>query len=132
MLIKSFKYIGNFIFESQKKRKLICNLSTLYRNSTINFLDVLKYENLILGYSFDKSTDIFYVYLKYSSNIPIIKYIKFYGFTSRPINIKYKKLFLSLRNNKGSTFIISTNRGLITGQTAFDYNCGGLLICKIN
>jgi len=96
-----------------KKNKIILNL----------FLQT----NLVLGYK-EYDTKTLKVFLNgISSPYRLKNFFK----PTRPRYIKYKDIVKYKNKNTGSTYILSTSKGILPMKEAYKLNIGGILLFKI-
>lgn len=121
------------IRNSQRLKSPYVYLYTPTSKICINLLNILYKEGYIRGYKkiLNKNNQIkIKVLLKYTyDNKPLIKKIQKISKSSKRVYISIKSLW-KIKNGLG-ILIISTNKGLMTDNTARLLNCGGEIICQI-
>ncbi len=107
------------------------NIGFFFKNSVNNLilLEKLYIEGYIQSYTFFKDSSEIYIFVRYFENKPIFKNLKFFSFSRRVNNIGYSELLRLV--NKRFTLFLSSNKGLITGLEAKQYNIGGKLLFLI-
>jgi ribosomal protein S8 len=70
------------------------------------------------------------VILRYSvKGIPLIQELKIASKSSLDISIKAKALYNLMKKKQYYTCIITSNKGIFTGEECFNKNIGGKIIC---
>lgn len=102
-------------------------LKTITTPKITQILNILV-DNNFLEYQTDSNNKII-ITLKYKNQQPIIKHITFMG-GSYKNNVSLSYLTRELSSKK-SFYIIETNQGFKTLDSAIKCNCGGLILFKI-
>lgn len=121
-------YVLNSININKARKNLIFKINFSKRN--LIFLRLLKNLNFIHKFLVIKKNNklCIYIYLYYFKNAWIGKNFKLISTPSKSFFISFKALRLLTKRTGNSIFIISTNLGLVTHNTAVKEKIGGLLI----
>jgi len=120
------------ILLNQLKTAFEKNLDKVVLKNTFKiklFLDVLKAEGFILGYTLQD--DYLIALLKYNNSIPAIQNIKTFSKISTPYYVKSKKIIEMIKRNKNSIFLVRTSKGLLSNKDILTYKIGGILIARL-
>lgn len=122
LIADTFTMIRNAIMAKKE------NLDVPASNTIKSILEILKKENYIDNFKFieDKKQGLLRIYLKYIFGKPVIRNIRRISKPGLRLYVKNDKIPLVLRG-KGLA-IISTSKGIITGQEARDSKIGGEVI----
>ena len=104
------------------------NIGFFFKNSINNLilLEKLYIEGYIQSYTFFKNSPNIYIFIRYFENKPVFQYLKFFLFSNQINNIG--QVELSRLINKRFVLFLSSNKSLITGLEAKQYNIGGKLL----
>ncbi|WGH26653.1 MAG: 30S ribosomal protein S8 [Candidatus Shikimatogenerans bostrichidophilus] len=100
-----------------------------YLKISYNITKILYKKNYIKSYKVYKKKKKIIIYLKYINNYSVIKVIKRISKPSLRKYIKYKKI-LDILNGYGIS-IISTSKGIMTGNEAKINKIGGEILCIV-
>ena len=120
------------ILLNQLKTAFEKNLDKVVLKNTFKiklFLDVLKAEGFILGYTLQD--DYLIALLKYNNSIPAIQNIKTFSKISTPYYVKSKKIIEMIKRNKNSIFLVRTSKGLLSNKDILTYKAGGILLARL-
>jgi ribosomal protein S8 len=118
---------------SQLKNAIKSNQKFVYFPKTsliYHFLKVLFFEGFVSGVVEIRSGKILKVILKYDSKgTTSFKEIKTFSTSNKKFNLSYPQI---VKTSTGLvTFVISTNRGILTNNTCLKRKVGGSIICSI-
>lgn len=78
----------------------------------------------------NKNEHLYKIHLSYINNTSVYKSIKIYYKNSRPIFVNLKTL-QKIKNYKNNcTYLLLTNKGILTNTEALNMSQGGMLLCK--
>ncbi len=104
------------------------NVGFFFKNSINNLilLEKLYIEGYIQSFTFFKNSSDIYIFIRYFENKPVFQYLSFFLLSNQINNIGYFEL--SRLINKRFVLFLSSNKSLITGLEAKQYNLGGKLL----
>lgn len=116
--------------------KVGCNarhMQVVVQNSKlcVNALGILYKLGYIRGFIIKNKKNVI-VLLKYINNKPVIRSIAVVSTPGRRTYLKYKKMKNTLVRKDSGYLILSTSRGLITGEESNIFNTGGEVLLKVS
>jgi len=128
MIQNSYSHIINNLKLTRAKKNFMFDIRV--NSKIINLLEVFLNLNIIRRFYFINSTTC-RVYPTYYKDKSLIPNLKNYYSKTRKIYLTADTLKILNKSTYNTTFILETNRGLITHRNALNYNIGGSLICTI-
>lgn len=96
----------------------------------LKLLKVLYMEGFILGYFYNKKSNVLNVILNYYKNQYVLGTIKSFNKSTYPVYVKYKDL-IAIQNFGISILILSTVKGFMPHYLALKNRLGGKAICLL-
>lgn len=113
-----------------KSNKLFVNVP--FHRSLIDVLNIFFSNGFIYGYKFIKKKKklLIQVKLKYFQNTNVFIKLKCISTNSDKIYWSHNQLSFYLNYNKNNSYILSTNKGILSHQEAIKKKVGGLVLCS--